>query len=250
MNQLNAKCLMFFSLQFHSLPISLTHPLSLLLLHPIFVLLCPADGNEVDATDGIATQPEVGYFDNLGAKTERCLERTFRRIGTFFATYPWLTLCCGLVFVVGMGYGITFLEVTTDPVKLWASAQSRSRIEREFFDSNFQPFFRIEQVIITARDHLPNIQHNTSNGVRTFGPVFDKDFLTEVYHIQEQIKALHTDDSDNVTLKDICYAPLTNGEPGSVTLDDCVIQSIWGYFQDELDRLDDSSEEGNFEVSL
>lgn len=45
-----------------------------------------------------------------------------------------------------MGHGITCLKITTDPVELWAAPNSRSRIEREFFDSNFEPFYRIEQV--------------------------------------------------------------------------------------------------------
>lgn len=45
-----------------------------------------------------------------------------------------------------MGHGIKYLQITTDPVELWAAPNSRSRIEREFFDSNFEPFYRIEQV--------------------------------------------------------------------------------------------------------
>ena len=45
-----------------------------------------------------------------------------------------------------MGHGIKYLKITTDPVELWAAPNSRSRIEREFFDSNFEPFYRIEQV--------------------------------------------------------------------------------------------------------
>lgn len=185
----------------------------------------------------------------MGAKTERYLEKTFQKIGTFFATYPWYTLFVGLIFVVAMGCGIMFLEVTTDPVKLWASAQSRSRIEREFFDSNFQPFFRIEQVIITARN-MPEIQHNTSNGMRTFGPVFDKEFLTEVYKIQEDIKALGSNEEGATTLKDICFAPLTDGKPGSVDITDCVIQSIWGYFKDDLNELNETDYENDFEVDI
>lgn len=48
-----------------------------------------------------------------------------------------------------MGHGIKYLDITTDPVQLWASPHSRSRVEREFFDSNFAPFYRIEQVRIT-----------------------------------------------------------------------------------------------------
>lgn len=45
-----------------------------------------------------------------------------------------------------LGHGIKYLNIITDPVELWAGPNSRSRIEREFFDSKFEPFYRIEQV--------------------------------------------------------------------------------------------------------
>ena len=56
----------------------------------------------------------------------------------------------GLVVVISLGIGIKYIKVTTDPVELWAAPQSRSRVEREYFDSHFEPFYRTEQVIIRA----------------------------------------------------------------------------------------------------
>lgn len=53
-----------------------------------------------------------------------------------------------------MGHGIKYLKITTDPVELWAAPNSRSRIEREFFDSNFEPFYRIEQVCSPIKSSL------------------------------------------------------------------------------------------------
>lgn len=61
-----------------------------------------------------------------------------------------------------MGHGIKYLKITTDPVELWAAPNSRSRVEREVFDSNFEPFYRIEQVI----DEMTNIRQ--SNYVPNF----------------------------------------------------------------------------------
>lgn len=118
---------------------------------------------------------DSGYFEKLGAKTETFLEKYFTIWGTYCANRPWLILFLGksilfhpiiikpmklmnklmcihiynlgLVFIVAMGHGIKYLNVTTDPVELWASPHSRSRVEREYFDSNFNPFYRIEQVI-------------------------------------------------------------------------------------------------------
>jgi hypothetical protein len=51
---------------------------------------------------------------------------------------------------LALGYGAFSLQVTTDPVEIWASPQSRSRIEKEYFDSRFEPFYRTEQVFVKA----------------------------------------------------------------------------------------------------
>ena len=55
-------------------------------------------------------------------------------------------------FALGLSTGIMWLEVTTDPIELWASPSSRSRIEKDFFDETFRPFYRTEQLIIKAKD--------------------------------------------------------------------------------------------------
>lgn len=93
-----------------------------------------------------STEDDSGYFERLGAKTESVLESGFTRWGKFCATHPWKIILCGSLFVICMGFGVTQLIVTTDPVELWASSSSRSRTEREYFDKEFEPFYRIEQV--------------------------------------------------------------------------------------------------------
>ncbi|XP_055840064.1 NPC intracellular cholesterol transporter 1 isoform X2 [Episyrphus balteatus] len=203
------------------------------------------DGVQTDTIDVIDDEPS-GIFDQLGAKTEKYLEAFFTAWGTFFATYPWLTLLGGVFFVAFLGMGIKFLHITTDPVQLWASPQSRSRIEREYFDSTFQPFYRIEQIIIKAVD-MPQIVHNTSNGPITFGPVFDKQFLLDVYYLQEAIKAIGQEEGKG--LEKICYAPLSAPYTGPVETKDCVVQSLWGYFQDDLETFNDTSNENGYEVN-
>lgn len=61
-----------------------------------------------------------------------------------------------MVLIVGVGiafalaYGIVYLKVTVDPVELWAAPESRSRLEKNYFDKNFSPFYRTEQVILHA----------------------------------------------------------------------------------------------------
>lgn len=137
----------------------------------------------------------------------------------------------GCIFIASLGYGLRFLHVTTNPVELWASPHSRSRVEREYFDTNFGPFYRIEQVIITTKN-MNQIVHNTSEGVIIFGPVFNDTFMKKVLELQESIKKI-----DGDALKDICFAPLSTPED-EAHLDNCVVQSPWGYFQNDVELFD------------
>ncbi|KAG5682988.1 hypothetical protein PVAND_012302 [Polypedilum vanderplanki] len=192
---------------------------------------------------------ESGYFEKLGAKTEHVLEQFFTAWGTWCANNPWKVLLLGCIFIASLGFGLLFLNVTTDPVQLWASPHSRSRIEREYFDTHFGPFYRIEQIIITTKDIAP-IVHNTSNGIVHFGPVFNDTFLLKVREIQESIKSIKLQNSDDdEALSKICYAPLRSQyfeEDQSQSVNDCVIQSVWGYFKDDIDTFEeiDTDSEG------
>ena len=61
-----------------------------------------------------------------------------------------MVLIFGLSVAAALTVGVVFLEVTIDPVELWASPESRSRQEKDYFDKSFTPFFRTEQVILHA----------------------------------------------------------------------------------------------------
>ncbi|KAH0955249.1 hypothetical protein HN011_012453 [Eciton burchellii] len=186
------------------------------------------------------------FIEKLGAGTDKFLQEFFCKWGTVCASRPWLILFLGFLLIVGLGHGIKYMNVTTDPVELWASPNSRSRVEREYFDKHFEPFYRNEQIIITSTG-LPNIVHNTTNGPIVFGPVFNDTFLKTVFELQEEIKRIIT--PNNYTLADICFAPLTGAFTGPTTVSQCAIQSIWGYWQDSLEKFNDSEEEGNYTVN-
>lgn len=67
---------------------------------------------------------------------------------TVFTRYPLITLIVCAVIVVGLGVGIFFIQITTDPVELWAGPHSRSRQEKDYFDKTFGPFYRTAQIYI------------------------------------------------------------------------------------------------------
>ncbi|KAI4456062.1 npc intracellular cholesterol transporter 1 [Holotrichia oblita] len=187
------------------------------------------------------------FIEKLGANTDSFLQSFFEKWGTFCATKPWLVLFFGGCVVVALGHGIKYLKVTTDPVELWASPNSRSRIERDYYDSHFEPFYRNEQIIITSIG-LPTIKHNTSNGVIEFGPVFNASFLLAVLELQEAIKNIGA--GTDHSFEKICFAPLRTSGQVELSTDECAVQSLWGYYQDDIEVFEESDEDDNgFEVN-
>ncbi|XP_050509749.1 NPC intracellular cholesterol transporter 1-like isoform X4 [Diabrotica virgifera virgifera] len=176
------------------------------------------------------------FIEKLGANTDTLLQNFFEKWGTFCAERPWLILFLGACLVMGLGHGIKYLRIITDPVELWASPTSRSRIEREFFDSHFEPFYRTEQVIIRAVN-LSNVHHNTSDGVLVFGPAFNPNFLKSVLDLQERIQSIG--EGTSYSFDKICFAPLRKEGQKKTEVTECVVQSIWGYYQNDIDTFEE-----------
>ena len=97
----------------------------------------------------------------LGELVSRCLDfffSPFLRImylcrWIVCARWPWLMIFLGISVAAALTAGVIFLKVTIDPVELWAAPESRSRLEKDYFDENFTPFYRTEQVILHAENY-------------------------------------------------------------------------------------------------
>ena len=79
-----------------------------------------------------------------------------------------------------MSWNIKSLEVTTDPVELWSSPNSRARVEKEYYDSHFEPFFRSQQIIVKAKGY--DRARNPESG-DLWGPAFNHSFFLEIYEL-------------------------------------------------------------------
>lgn len=115
--------------------------------------------------------------------------------------------------------------MTTDPIELWSSPTSQSRIEKENYEAAFGSFFRVQQVIIRSKKSKGFIYQDLFDDQRNFSPLFEKSFMLEVLKLQKRIEGLAS--PDGVTLSQICHKPL---EPEK---HDCNVQSIWAYWQDD-----------------
>lgn len=76
------------------------------------------------------------------------LSKIFCFWGKFCAKNPVLVLALCSWLIGFFAYGIRFMQITTEPVELWASKNSPARLDKEYFDSRFGPFYRTNQVFI------------------------------------------------------------------------------------------------------
>ncbi|XP_074112433.1 NPC intracellular cholesterol transporter 1 homolog 1b-like [Cotesia typhae] len=172
----------------------------------------------------------------------------FSKWGYFFAKYPTVSLCLISYVLVGLSYGSMYLQITINPIEIWSSPQSRSRAERDYFDSHFTPFYRTEQVFIKSVG-LENFTYvPSSNATIEVGPVFRKEFLTAVYDLQQQILRIGQDSNEG--LEKICFAPIQSDFDGPVTLELCAVQSVWGYFKDNFKKFNETEFTENLEKLL
>ena len=72
--------------------------------------------------------------------------------GTFVAKNSIVVMIVSLVVALALATGMINMVIITDPNELWAAPTSRSRIEKDFFDSTFRPFYRTEMLIIKAKN--------------------------------------------------------------------------------------------------
>ncbi|XP_076281170.1 NPC intracellular cholesterol transporter 1 homolog 1b [Lasioglossum baleicum] len=169
---------------------------------------------------------------------EELFRSVFRVCGKVFATHPAMTLFLSSYVILGLSYGITQLIVVSDPIEIWAAPTSRARLEKDYFDTHFQPFYRTEQIYIKSVG-IDKVLHNLTTGPLEFGPVFNKTFLLEVFKLQSKVLQLGQEEGEG--LERICYAPIQNDFTGPTTVDHCTVQSVWGYFQNNHEVLEEDS---------
>ena len=100
--------------------------------------------------------------------------------------------------------------MTIDPIELWASPTSQSRIEKDFFETTFRPFYRTEQVIVKALGQSFNYTDLFGQNV-TFGPVFQPDFMKALLELQQAIENVET--PSGLKLEDVSFFQFNHNCP-------------------------------------
>ncbi|KAF2124074.1 multidrug efflux transporter AcrB transmembrane domain-containing protein [Dothidotthia symphoricarpi CBS 119687] len=163
------------------------------------------DEGDIVHNVGMLDRPTKHYAINTWC------DRMFSRLGYFCAKFPAITISTSIVFVGLLSLGWMRFEVETDPVRLWVSPDSAAAQEKTFFDEKFGPFFRAEQVFL--------VNETSANST-----VLSYETLDWWFGVESQIQRLKSFDN-GITLDQVCFKPVG---------DDCVVQSVSGYFQGDF----------------
>ncbi|XP_006892232.1 PREDICTED: niemann-Pick C1-like protein 1 [Elephantulus edwardii] len=190
-----------------------------------------------DKVKTVDSPMHISFFDRLSLTTHKLLGSFFQSWGTWVASWPLTVLVVSIVVVVALAGGLVFTELTTDPVELWSAPSSQARWEKEFHDQHFGPFFRTNQVFLTAPARASYGYNSPLLGLKNFSGVLAPDLLLELLELQERLRHLQvwsSQEQRNISLQDICYAPLN---PHNTSLSDCCINSLLQYFQSNRSHL-------------
>ncbi|KAL8751749.1 MAG: hypothetical protein Q9184_005964 [Pyrenodesmia sp. 2 TL-2023] len=163
---------------------------------------------------GLLEKPQRQYWLN-----SYC-DAFFARLGSICARFPLIIISASVVVVLALSVGWINFAVETDPVRLWVSPSSAAATEKEFFDSNFGPFYRAEQAFL--------VNDTNPSGP---GPVLSYETLAWWFDLENRVQRLWSE-HDRVSLHDVCFKP--TGEA-------CVVQSITGYFGGSFSNVDPNS---------
>ncbi|XP_011802160.1 PREDICTED: Niemann-Pick C1-like protein 1 isoform X2 [Colobus angolensis palliatus] len=184
-----------------------------------------------DKSKTVDPKKGTSLSDKLSFSTHTLLGQFFQGWGTWVASWPLTILVLSVIPVVVLAAGLVFTELTTDPVELWSAPNSQARSEKAFHDQHFGPFFRTNQVILTAPNRSSYRYDSLLLGPKNFSGILDLDLLLELLELQERLRHLQVwspEAQRNISLQHICYAPLN---PDNTSLSDCCISSLLQYFQ-------------------
>ena len=129
-----------------------------------------------------------------GAHLENWIKKVFYHWGCLVAQFWPVVIGVGValvafIVILTAVFHVTNIlpfTITTDPVQLWSAPNSQARLEKNYFDEHFEPFYRTEMIIFTPteenKDNYTTFQPlDVLGGVYwTFGPVLSNTVLHEV----------------------------------------------------------------------
>lgn len=175
------------------------------------------DEGDIVRTGGYPEKPTSIY------RLNSFLSRVFSRVGGACARFPALTIITSVVLVGFLSLGWLRFAVETDPVGLWVSPTSAAAQDKQYFDTNFGPFYRAEQAFLV-----------NDNPDKDRGRLLDYETLSWWFDVESRVRRMISLDRELI-LDDVCFKP---------TGDACVVQSLTGYFGGSVLNLNPDTWEG------
>ena len=146
--------------------------------------------------------------------------RLFYRLGGLCARRPITVLLIGFLPVAILTAGVYRLQVETRPIELWVSKSSLARQQKDFYDANFDPFYRVSQIFIKSSDGSV--------------PVVSESTLEALFTLYDSISSINVTGPNQTTLdfEALCFRP--GSEFG------CVVQAPIQYWQLNRTRFESS----------
>ncbi|XP_054165831.1 NPC intracellular cholesterol transporter 1-like [Oppia nitens] len=194
--------------------------------------------NETQKTTKLKIFSKISQsLHNSGLKFDEFIGKGFKSYGTICCQKPYVFVLpvLGVIIAIGLSIGmLTHFVAMTDPVDLWSAPGSRARLEKEFFDKHFNPYYRINQVIIRPKNGTTVLHMDLSDPTNIttirYGPAFDKLFLLKVLQLEQNIMNITVKvGKKTVDITQLCFAPMNNGI--------CALQTPLGWFQSKIENV-------------
>lgn len=150
------------------------------------------------------------------------LQNWFYYQGLFCARYPWMVIMTSLAFVTVCSLGWSRFSLERNPVHLWVSPSSTALAQKQHFDESFTPFYRTSQLFFVNQ---------------VDEPIASAERLENLFKLEDEIRSFKSN-VYNDTLQDVCFHP--NG-------DACIVQSVTGYWQGDINQFDPARWESELE---
>ena len=162
--------------------------------------------------------PNDLLFEQFGTKPyalDNIISHVVGKIAAFSTTYPYLiplfsislTMISSIILYL---YG----DLETDPIALWVSYDSTEYKQKQYFDENFGPFYRTEQIFV----------------VNETGSVLSYDTLEWWFKVERDLTQKLVS-VENIGYQDLCFRPLEDSS--------CIVESFTQYFHGKLPGISD-----------
>lgn len=161
-------------------------------------------------------------------------EHIFSKIGGYCAGNPVHIIMLTSWLCFAMLFGVFQLKLTSNPIELWSSPDSRTRQELNYFNTRFGPFYRPAQIYL----RVTGFENFTIDNIE-YGPAFNYEAIQELIKLEDEILKIGRNDG-GVVLEQVCYAPMRQrGDEDDIDL--CVWMSAATYFGEDRHNIDNTT---------